>query len=97
MKASRPDDRAYPGGLEVQDQRGRLLHLGRWQAVRWLMLAVQAVLSRPLVDLGEEPVHFKIGECAHVAQGARELRFAIAETGQAPDQLDAHGCEQVEV
>ncbi len=48
-------------------------------------------------NVAEQPLHLQVGEREHVAQAAREERAAVADGGEAADQLDAHRRERVEI
>jgi hypothetical protein len=65
--------------------------------VRWPELIVEAVRRGPLVGQVQEPVHFQVGEGAHIGQGTRELSHAVHDAAKAADDTDPLRRERAEV
>ena len=96
-EAGRPDDGLDRPAGEIQAERRRLGHDRRREPVRRRYRVVHAVGRRPLVDGVEQPVELEVGELALVPQRPGELGAAVADAGEAADQLHADAGERVEV
>src|SRR5262245_8247330 len=96
--AGGPDDRLDAALDEVHAERWRLLHASRRQTIRRVDRSIEAVRVRPFVDQLEQAAHLKIGERAHVAQRAGELRLPVLrDAGETANQTYAEVGEGVEV
>src|SRR5215470_2240315 len=93
----RPNHRTDTSIDQVKAEPGFRSDIRRLKAMRRGKLLRKPARVHPIIDAGEQPVQFQIGQRAVVGKRSRKMNLAITKTDEATHEFDARVAQTIEV